>query len=360
MVGFIKRHRTIKLLHVFRKYSSFIVVVSSAILVSVTNLAAGHETSGFLFGYFGTEDDYGNPLADKLFLNSEKKTTLALAPIIETKIILDPTIKAGEEKNDDEDSVLFSGNSVIAENSPVLKDPEEEGGVLIYEVKDGDTIGSIAMANNISTNTILWANEIDNIDSIMPGDKLFILPVSGLSYTVKKGDSLDSIAKEYKANKEKIIAFNMLPANEEIEEGEEIIIPDGQKEVPQPAPAIIAPRQYEDFNLNGQKLSGNSKNSHRFPYGYCTWYVAQKKYVPWSGNAGTWLYKAKSAGYATGKTPRVGAIMVSSESWWGHVAIVESVSGDSFTVSEMNYKGWGKRSTRTINKNNRVIKGFIY
>ena len=255
---------------------------------------------------------------------------------------------------------MFSGNSVIAENSPVLKDPEEEGGVLIYEVKNGDTIGSIALAHNISANTILWANEIDDIDSIMPGDKLFILAVSGLSYTVKKGDSLDSIAKEYKANKEKIIAFNMLPANEEIEEGEEIIIPDGQKEIPQPAPAIIAPRQYEDFNLNGQKLSGNSKNSHRFPYGYCTWYVAQKKYIPWSGNAGTWLYKAKSAGYATGKTPRVGSIMVSSESWWGHVAIVESVSGDSFTVSEMNYKGWGKRSTRTINKNNRVIKGFIY
>jgi surface antigen len=82
--------------------------------------------------------------------------------------------------------------------------------------------------------------------------------------------------------------------------------------------------------------------------------------VPWGGNAGTWLYHAKAAGYKTGRAPVVGSIMVSSESWWGHVAIVESVSADSFTVSEMNYKGWAKKSSRVVSKSNRVIKGFIY
>jgi len=78
------------------------------------------------------------------------------------------------------------------------------------------------------------------------------------------------------------------------------------------------------------------------------------------GNAASIAAVAKAAGYSTGRTPRVGAIMVSSESWWGHVAIVENVSGGSFTVSEMNYAGFGKRDTRAIDTGSRIVKGFIY
>jgi surface antigen/LysM repeat protein len=227
-------------------------------------------------------------------------------------------------------------------------------------------VGQIASNFDVTVNTILWANELDNVNSIMPGDKLFILPVAGLSYTIKKSDTIDSIADKYKANKDKIISFNDLPANGELKEGEEIIIPEGQKEIPVPTQTAggltpkIAARPYESFQSLGKALSGKAGAGHIFPYGYCTWYVAQRKYVPWSGNAGTWLYKAKSMGYATGRAPRPGAIMVSSESWWGHVAIVEKVSGNSITISEMNYKGWAKKSTRVLDATSRVIKGFIY
>jgi LysM repeat protein len=253
----------------------------------------------------------------------------------------------------------------LAGTSPIRKDPEEEGGVVIYEVEEGDTISSIAVNHKITINTILWANEIDNVDSIKPGDKIFILPVSGLSYKVKKGDNIDDIAKKYEADRGKIIAFNELPANGELKEGEEIVIPDGKKEVPRSAaPSAgsygIAARPYQSFESFGRILSGKAGTGHRFPYGYCTWYVAQRRYVPWGGNAGTWLYHAKAAGYATGRAPRVGSIMVSSESWWGHVAIVERISGGTITISEMNHSGWAKKSTRILSSSSRVIKGFIY
>lgn len=110
-----------------------------------------------------------------------------------------------------------------------------------------------------------------------------------------------------------------------------------------------------------KKLDGKAGAGHKFPYGYCTWYVAQKRYVPWGGNAGTWLYHAKSLGYQTGKAPRPGSIMVTTESrYYGHVALVEKVSGDTITVSEMNFVGWGKVSRRTISAKSRAIKGFIY
>jgi len=42
------------------------------------------------------------------------------------------------------------------------------------------------------------------------------------------------------------------------------------------------------------------------------------------------------------------------------VGIVTKVSGDSVTISEMNYKGFGVVSSRTISAKNRVIKGYIY
>lgn len=356
IVVFIKERRTVKALHVFRNYSAFIVVVSSSLLVSATNLAAGRESSGFLFGYFGANENYENPLKDMFFVKTAPRTSVAIAPLAEAKTIPDPMLVREKE----EEPMMIQGQSLVAGTSPVKKDPEEDGGVIIYEVRSGDTVGDIAEKHHISINTILWSNELDNVNSIMPGDKLFILPVSGLKYAVKKGDSLGSIAKKYKADREKIIAFNDLPADGEIEEGQEITIPDGQKEIPRPKPTaetIVPSRPYESF---GKILSGKAGAGYSFPYGYCTWYVAQRKYVPWGGNAGTWLYHAKAAGYATGRTPRVGSIMVTSESWWGHVAIVEKVKGSSITVSEMNYKGWAKKSSRTLNASSRVIKGYIY
>jgi len=105
----------------------------------------------------------------------------------------------------------------------------------------------------------------------------------------------------------------------------------------------------------------NIYNPNSYYYGYCTWYVATVKNVPsfW-GNAGQWLYSATNSGYATGQEPANGAIIVTNESGWGHVGIVESVGNGTITISEMNYSGWGVVNTREINIGNPVIQGFIY
>jgi surface antigen len=343
------------------------VVISSAFLVSTTNISTGKESSGFIFGYLGSSgDNYENPLGKKLFVKTDKERGLALAPIAQASTAPDPSAKP----DDNVSLVTMQGQALVAGTSPVRKDPEEDGGVKIYEVQSGDTITALAQKFHITVNTILWANEIDDIDSIMPGDKIFILPASGLAYTVKKSDTIESIASKYKANRDKILAYNDLPANGELKDGQEIFIPDGEKETIAPAPqknpstgitsSPLAARPYESFGASGKKVGSANGSGHRFPYGYCTWYVAQRKNIPWSGNAGAWIYNAKSMGYATGKTPVVGAIMVSSESSYGHVAIVESVRGGEFTVSEMNYVGFAKKSTRTISTGSRLTKGFIY
>ncbi len=102
-------------------------------------------------------------------------------------------------------------------------------------------------------------------------------------------------------------------------------------------------------------------SGHRFPYGYCTYYVSSRRTIPWPGNAITWLSGARSYGFATGDTPQAGAIIVTSEGGWtGHVAMVDTVNGDSITISEMNYSGWGVISSRTISTSYRAILGYIY
>jgi len=100
---------------------------------------------------------------------------------------------------------------------------------------------------------------------------------------------------------------------------------------------------------------------NHFSFGYCTYYVATRRYVPWFGNAIEWWPNARSYGYPEGQTPQVGAIMVTAESSLGHVAYVESVSGSTFVVSEMNFTAWDVVDRRTITLGGRVpILGFIY
>lgn len=105
----------------------------------------------------------------------------------------------------------------------------------------------------------------------------------------------------------------------------------------------------------------SSTSSRSFPFGYCTYYAAQRRFVPWSGNAITWLSGARSFNYATGAIPQPGAIIVTNEGGrTGHVGYVESINGDQITISEMNYRGFGIISSRTISAAYGRILGYIY
>lgn len=100
---------------------------------------------------------------------------------------------------------------------------------------------------------------------------------------------------------------------------------------------------------------------HAFPWGQCTWLVASKRTVTWRGNASAWLRNAAAQGYATSKTPSVGAIGVTAEGRYGHVVYVTAVdaAAGTFTFTEANYHGLGLISTRTLKTDARVVRGFI-
>lgn len=71
------------------------------------------------------------------------------------------------------------------------------GEIIEYAVQEGDTVSSIGEKFGVSQETILWENNLSERDTLKVGQKLRILPVTGIMHTVKKGETIYSIAKKY-------------------------------------------------------------------------------------------------------------------------------------------------------------------
>ena len=104
---------------------------------------------------------------------------------------------------------------------------EERNEPIEYIVQKGDTLLKVSKKFDISLETILWANNLTKKSKIKLGQRLLILPVSGMIHIVQSGESVGKIAKKYKASTEKIIEFNELPKDSGIFKGDVLIIPDG-------------------------------------------------------------------------------------------------------------------------------------
>ncbi|HPA25679.1 MAG TPA: M23 family metallopeptidase [bacterium] len=104
-----------------------------------------------------------------------------------------------------------------------------------YIVQSGETVSTIAKKFNISVNTILWANNLSANSLIKPGNKLIILPVSGVLHQVKKGDTLSALVKKYGVEVNKILASNQIISEEQISIGQNLIIPGGEIKKSTPA-----------------------------------------------------------------------------------------------------------------------------
>lgn len=104
---------------------------------------------------------------------------------------------------------------------------DQEGDISEYEVVSGDTVESIAKKFNLTPDTILWANDLKKTSQIHVGDKLVILPVSGVSYTIKSGDTLSEISEKFHVSQSELTEFNNIQDGKLLI-GEVIIIPGGK------------------------------------------------------------------------------------------------------------------------------------
>lgn len=138
------------------------------------------------------------------------------------------------------DITIVDGSALMPEEGPsgTMADIEKpkNATISVYVVREGDTLSGISKLFGVSSNTVLWANDIPRGSSLKVGQTLTILPVTGLKYAIKKGDTLASIAKRYGADAGEIASFNGID-DTLLTVGDEIIIPDGEIVTPAPSSA---------------------------------------------------------------------------------------------------------------------------
>lgn len=138
---------------------------------------------------------------------------------------------------------LIQDNSLSGISSPhvvssesratvTLGDSQSKKRIIEYEINSGDSLWSIAAKFDISLDTLLWANDLNENSVIQPGQELIILPVSGVIHRIEKGDTVSQIAQTYNASTEKILSFNGLSGQADIYIGDVLIVPGGEMPPP--------------------------------------------------------------------------------------------------------------------------------
>lgn len=170
------------------------------------------------------------PSADTLTSGSNRGIAL-----LQAAVNSDPNpAKGGGDITIVEDSALLSENGPSGTIADV-SDSQDSGHISLYVVHEGDSLARIAKLFGVSTNTVMWANDLTRNSVLKEGQTLVILPISGVRHAVVKGDTLASIAKKYKGDKEEIARYNDLSGDAALAVGDTVIVPDGEIAVSRPA-----------------------------------------------------------------------------------------------------------------------------
>lgn len=179
------------------------------------------------------------------FLHLSTMVVLGIGVVVSPFLADTFPIFSSKAYNSLQDTVFSEASIIVGENvfeTSISKKPRDK--IVIYAVQKGDTLSTVAEKfstpdNPISVDTFRWANDLTS-DDLSIGDKLKILPVTGIAHKVSKGDSVYAIAKKYDTDAQKIVDFPFNdfanPETFSLVEGQILIVPDGV--MPSAAPAI--------------------------------------------------------------------------------------------------------------------------
>ncbi len=103
---------------------------------------------------------------------------------------------------------------------------------MIYTIKRGDTLYSIANTYGVSVDDIILANGIENPNTLTIGQNIFIPMPRESTYTIQRGDTLYKIAMRFGVSVDLLIAANpSITSPQNIRVGDTINIPDNRKEI---------------------------------------------------------------------------------------------------------------------------------
>jgi murein DD-endopeptidase MepM/ murein hydrolase activator NlpD len=137
-----------------------------------------------------------------------------------------------------------AGLTTIQENVIVKTNPADtqnflRHGTTEYTVAPGDSIISIASSFGVSPQTIMMENKMTESSTLKPGQKLTILPTTGITHTVGPTESVESIATKYKVSEDDILDLNDIELAEDVSAGATLVIPLAKVDMPTPKPTSI-------------------------------------------------------------------------------------------------------------------------
>ncbi len=202
--------------------------------------------ANFLSDFFSSSvlaDDSGGSSSDPMNQDVDKNSqnmSLLQANVSAALISQNKTDKDNKDNsssntdslNTDASVNISSNNALIPATNHIsiangLDDSDPSSDISVYVIRKGDSLTQIADMFDVSTNTILWANDMKKGDKLVEGNVLLILPVSGVKHTILKGQTLKGIAKKYNVDVSDIAGFNGIAEDAQLAVGDELIIPDG-------------------------------------------------------------------------------------------------------------------------------------
>jgi LysM repeat protein len=202
---------------------------------------------------------------------------------------------------------IFTDNGVLVSTGPIGEDEinaSKVGGgeISVYVVREGDSLSQIAEMYGVTSNTILWANDISKSTDIHPGDTLIILPIVGVRHTVAKGETLSSIVKKYEADLEEVLQYNELSSVNALVVGDELLIPGGELHTARTVASSPTPTKTSGVKASGAGLSHPAPGAYRSQgiHGYNGVDLASKSQLPILAAASGSVIVAKGSGWNGG------------------------------------------------------------
>jgi len=200
------------------KYTSITVAICATVIgatILMTNLSFPEERGQ------GGYDATSSTINEKEFLNDVASTGNDLT----TSEI---PFESSKSKKSFEESVAASNNK--QESAALLEESTEFNlSYISYRVKAKDIIGNIAQEFNVTSDSILSLNNINNARGLQIGQYLKIPTMSGILYTTKKVDeSIKTIAEKYNVDSEKFASVNHVSVDKSFAVGTTLFIPDAK------------------------------------------------------------------------------------------------------------------------------------
>ena len=209
-------------------------IISNFSITAHANMLENSDQS-VIFSFLKSNPDLNNPL----LATSGTTTILARA---------DQWVSSAEANGNFSSSVVqaatTTGMTTIQENVIVKTNPADtqnflRHGTTEYTVSSGDSIISIASSFGVSPQTVMMENKLTDSSTLKPGQKLNILPTTGVTHIVGKAETVESIATRYKVSEDDILDLNDIELAEDVSAGATLVIPLAKVEMPARTTTIV-------------------------------------------------------------------------------------------------------------------------